>query len=69
MKITSEKIEVSEDKTIYWEEVKTLRLINDTLALVMKDGSVVEIPHIRPTTIDLAFRSYENFLMRHPKHQ
>ncbi len=69
MKITSELFEISPSQTIAWREVKTMRMLNDKLAVVLSDGRIIEVPHLRPPTIDLAFRSYENYLRDHPDHR
>lgn len=68
MKITSELFEITPSQTIAWRDVKTMRMLNDKLAVVLSDGRIVEVPHLRPTTIDLAFRSYETYLRAHPRH-
>ena len=67
MKITSELFEISPSETIAWRDVKTMRMLNDKLAVVLSDGRTIEVPHLRPPTIDLAFRSYENYLRDHPE--
>lgn len=67
MKITNELFEISPLQTIAWSDVKSMRMLNDKLAFVLSDGKIVEIPHLRPATIDLAFRSYENYLREHPE--
>lgn len=67
MKITSEKFEISSSESISWEDVKTLRLLNDKLALVLTNGKVIELSHLRPSTIDTAFRLYEKYLKDHPE--
>lgn len=66
MKITSEFFEISPSETIAWRDVKTMRMLNDKLAVVLSDGRIIEVPHLRPPTIDLAFRSYENYIRIHP---
>lgn len=66
MKISYDKIEFGEKDVIFWKNVKTIRLLNDKLAFIMNDGSIKELDHVRATTIDLVFRSYENFLRGHP---
>lgn len=67
MKITQECFEISSSESVFWKDVKTLRLLNDKLALVLKDGRIIEIDHLRPSTIDLAFKSYEKYLQTHPE--
>ncbi|NGX62214.1 MAG: hypothetical protein K940chlam9_01708 [Chlamydiae bacterium] len=67
MKITSERFEISTTRSIAWEDVETLRVLNDKLALVLSNGEVVELSHLRPTLIDSAFRSYERYLKDHPE--
>ncbi len=66
MRITSDKFEISASESISWGAVKTLRLHNEKLAFVLENGDVVEVPNLRPSTIDSAFRAYERFLKEHP---
>lgn len=66
MKITSELFEISPSDRISWRDIKTMRMHNDTLAVVLSNGRIIEIPHLRPPTIDLAFRTYETYLRNHP---
>ena len=67
MKITSDKFEISASQSFSWEDIKTLRLLNEKLAVVLKDGRVIELSHLRPGTIDMAFRFYEKYLHEHPE--
>lgn len=67
MKITSESFEINNSESIFWKDVKTLRLLNDKLAFVLNNGQVIELDHLRPSTIDLAFKSYEKYLQKHPE--
>lgn len=67
MKITDEKLEISQSTSIEWKDVDNMRLSNDKLCLVLSSGKVIELDHIRPTTIDAAFRAYEHFLKEHPE--
>ena len=67
MKITSEKMEITASESIRWEDVQTMRLLNDKLALVLNDNQVIEIDHLRPSTVDAAFRAYESYLKEHPE--
>ncbi|MCH9609252.1 MAG: hypothetical protein S4CHLAM45_14550 [Chlamydiales bacterium] len=66
MKITNEKLEINEQQQIYWDDVKTLKLINDKLELVLSTGKVIEIDHLRPSTVDSAFRAYQHHCKKHP---
>jgi len=66
MKFTSDNVQISSDESILWEDVKTLRLINDRLDLVLKDGNVVHFSSLQPFMIDKAFRLYERYLRDHP---
>ncbi|MCC5832153.1 MAG: hypothetical protein JJU12_03825 [Chlamydiales bacterium] len=65
MKITNDRIEISGSESIPWEDVKTLRLLNEKLALVLTDGRVIELSNVRASTIDTAFRAYERYLKDH----
>jgi hypothetical protein len=65
MKINSERIEVGPNEFIDFKDIKTMRLLNDKLALILRSGRVVEISRLRPSTIDLVFRTYENYLKDH----
>lgn len=67
MKVTEEKIEISEGKEISWDEVESLRIVNHKLALVLSNQEVVELHDLRPSTIDMVFRFYEDFLKKHPE--
>ncbi len=67
MKITSDKFEISSNESIAWQDVKTLRLSNDKLALVLENGKVIEVSNLRPSTIDTAFRAYEKYIKEHPE--
>ena len=67
MKITGEKFEISPSESVPWEDVKTLRLLNDKLALVLNNDRVIELSNLRPTTIDSAFRAYDRYLKDHPE--
>lgn len=69
MRFTGERIELSENEVIRWEEVKTLRLSNNKLALVLEDGRVIELENLRPNLVDQAFLAYEKYLKHHPKRQ
>ena len=60
MRITAETIEITPDEMINWDDVKTLRLLNDKLAFVLKSGQIVGVGPSYPWTIDEAFRHYEN---------
>lgn len=66
MKITSDSLEIGNNEFIGWAEVKNLRFTNGKLAVVLKNGRVIELPNLRPTTIDTAFRQYERYLKDHP---
>lgn len=67
MRITHEKLEISPSETIYWEDVKTMRLINNKLAFILEDGKEIELKDIRSSTIDLVFRTYETYIKEHPR--
>lgn len=67
MKITSDRFEISPSESVSWQDVKTLRLLNEKLALVLNDGRVIELSNLRPSTIDTAFRTYEKYLKDHPE--
>lgn len=67
MRITKEKIEISPSETIFWDEVKTMRLSNNKLAFLLQDNRVVELNDVRNSTIDLVFRTYETYLQKHHK--
>lgn len=66
MKITSDRLEISASESISWDEVKTLRLLNNKLALVLNNGRVIELSNLHASTIDTAFRAYERYLKDHP---
>jgi hypothetical protein len=66
MKITSELFEISPTDQISWCDIKTMRMHNDTLAVALSNGRIIEISHLRPSTIDLVFRTYETYLRNHP---
>lgn len=67
MRITNEKIEISPSESIYWNDVKTLRLLNEKLAFVLEDGRILEFSNLRASTIDTAFRTYDKYLKDHPE--
>lgn len=67
MRITSEKLEISPSDVILWEEVKTIRLLNEKMAIVLSGGRTIELSHLLPSTIDAAFRAYERYLKDHPE--
>jgi hypothetical protein len=67
MKITDDRFEISSSESIPWEDVKTLRLLNEKLALVLNDGRIIELSNLRSSTIDMAFRAYERYLKDHPE--
>lgn len=67
MKITNDFFEINPNQSIFWKDVKTLRLLNDKLAVVLNNDQVIELPELRQSTIDLAFRSYEKYLHDHPE--
>ncbi len=66
MRITDDSFEISSSESIPWEDVKTLRLLNEKLALVLNNGRVIELSNLRASTIDTAFRTYERYLKDHP---
>lgn len=66
MKITNEKIEISESESIPWREIETLKILNDKLSVFLSNGRVIELSHLHPSTIDMAFRTYEKYLNDHP---
>lgn|GEM_PF-3099032 len=63
MKITSEVIEIEPTNIIYWADIKTVRLLNDRLILVLSDNNTVELMDLTPLTVDRLFRQYERYLM------
>lgn len=65
MRITSESLQISPSDTISWEEIKTIRLRNEKLDLVLTDGRTIELTRLLPSTIDLVFRTYEKYLKDH----
>lgn len=67
MRITSENLQISPSDTISWEEIKTIRLRNEKLDLVLTDGRTIELTKLLPSTIDLVFRTYEKYLKDHQK--
>ncbi len=67
MKITGDRLEISPEESIPWGDVETLRLLNETMVLVLENGKTVEFSHVHPVTIDRAFRAYENYLRDHPE--
>lgn len=67
MKITNERFEISGTESISWRDVKTVRLINEKLALVLNSGRVIELSNVHPSTIDTVFRAYEKYLKEHPE--
>lgn len=67
MRITNERLEISESESVSWKDVEALKLLNDKLALVLSDKRVIEIDHLRPSTIDSAFRAYQLYQKEHPK--
>jgi hypothetical protein len=67
MKISDDRFEISNSESIPWEDVKTLRLLNEKLAFELTDGRTVELSNLRPSTIDTAFRTYERYLKDHPE--
>ncbi len=67
MRIKEDYLEMNSGRKIYWEEVSTLRLINDVLALVLKTGEVIEIPQLHPYSVDQAFRLFEGYVKEHPQ--
>ena len=66
MKITHDKLELSSSESIPWEDIKTLRLLNNKLALVLTNDQVIELTNLLPSKIDSAFRAYDKFLKEHP---
>lgn len=66
MKITHESLEISESEVIAWADVEALKLLNDKLALVLSNKRVIEIDHMRPATIDSAFRAFQLWRKDHP---
>ncbi len=66
MRITNESFEISESESISWEDVEALQLLGDKLAFVLSNKKVVEIDHLRPSTIDSAFRAYQHYRQEHP---
>ncbi len=67
MKITNKKLEISSNEEVAWDDVESLRLLNNKLALVLSDKRVIELTNLRPSTIDSAFRAYEGYLKEHPE--
>jgi hypothetical protein len=67
MRITNEKLEITPSEIILWEDLKTMRLLNEKLILVLNDNRTIELSHVLPSTVDLAFRTYEKFLSDHPE--
>ncbi|MBS0623125.1 MAG: hypothetical protein JSS62_00720 [Verrucomicrobia bacterium] len=68
MKFLQEKIEITPDQDVSWEEIESLRLLNGKLILVLKNQTTLEIKDLNPKLIDLAFRSYERFLQQRYRH-
>lgn len=67
MRITNESFEISESVIISWGDVKALKLLNDKLALVLSNRRVIELDHLRPSTIDSAFRAFQHYRKDHPE--
>jgi hypothetical protein len=67
MRINAERIEISPSEVIFWEEVKSMKLLNKKLAIELASGRVVEVGNLLPSSIDLAFRTYEHWLSEHLK--
>ena len=67
MKITSNKLVVSDTESIEWEDVDNLRLSNNQLCLVLSSGKTIKVKDVHPSTADQAFRVYEAYLKDHPE--
>lgn len=67
MKINDDGFAISNSESIPWEDVKALRILNDKFVMVLNSGRIIELEHLRPSTIDTAFRSYERYLKSHPE--
>ncbi len=66
MRITNESLEISESEIISWSDVVALKLLNNKLALVLSNKRVIELGHLRPSTIDSAFRAFQHYRKDHP---
>ncbi|MFZ0564973.1 MAG: hypothetical protein WAM28_02110 [Chlamydiales bacterium] len=66
MKFTEEGIEISSSKYVLWQDVKTLRILNNKLVFVFTNNQVMELSNLHPRVIDSMFRAYEKFLKNHP---
>ena len=66
MKITDDHIILSESEEISWGEVQRVRAAGNKLGIVLNTGKTIEISNLAPTTVDLAFRTYEDYV-RHQK--
>lgn len=67
MKIKKDKIQLSESQEIPWENVETLRALNDKLVFVLDDHQVIELQHLNPHLVDSAFRAYESYIRQNPE--
>lgn len=67
MKITSECLQINDTESINWKDVKRIRMLNEKLALVLRNNKTIELSGLRPTQIDSAFRAFEKYLNDHPE--
>jgi hypothetical protein len=66
MKITQDFLEIDAHLAISWGDVKSLLVLNDQLTIVLRNGKTIQLEHLYPWTLDLAFRNFEKYLKDHP---
>jgi hypothetical protein len=66
MKITNRSFELPNGEEVDWSHVKSIRILNNKLAITLSSRKVIHLENLRPSTIDLLFRTYEAYLREHP---
>lgn len=62
MKINEEQLILNDGATIHLDSVKTLKMLNNKLMLVLHDGLVIEVDGLSRKEVDAIFIAYSSRL-------